>query len=1181
MTFDSLLSNPHLQSFQTVAPRKDFNLADFKLSDGTPMIGSDSLLIPGARDFTTILNSGTRVYSYRFDEAMRDNMVAARAMRRDAFIRGLLEERILPTINRKWQIEVPDSADPDQRFVQDELTKIVDAIPDFDVYKRALLDGVWYGRAGVQQSYARDHRLGDQWGVSKWEPIHGDSVQFTFDGVPAILMDAMTAGWYSARGATRGPWGDIRGTDRGGMALVLNRPYWRDRFVIHQHIREKADFFEGELAGSVQGLGLRGLVYWQYVVRTEALTWMLAYMQSVGQMDMLIFNYPWANDAAKKQQEANANKVIGKAAIVCPRNPAGNWPAVEQLSMNDAGLKALHDLVAEYFDRHIERLIVGQSMSAGLGGPGGLEGDGRADFARATKDEILIYDTNRLDTVLTRDLLKPLIRYNYKWAKFSCKFKSVLPNLEGPQKVEAGSQLIVSGISVKVDEMREAAGFSRPEEGDEIVGGMPPMPPGGMPGDPNALPPDGGGGMPPGGDPAMGALPPAGPVEFPGGGPPMPFSGGGGMMRYGQRADTYGMGKQPTRYGQADIRGLMRFVAANPHDLAARGALADAFQEIGHGDDESLAALRDHPGPAWVAYHPETGRVAAGRLWTMPEIRQHIVTKHPFSASPWTTRAGHPDGPYSGPGGVHLVVPADDGSGYEVHLFNPHPRSDQYTLESPSQHGNESILYPTARHAQAAAQAFAGEWPELPPAEPQVYDAGPPPAASPVMGYPGGGNTYIPRWGGGRKPKRNDAIGFTRYDADEATANGLLREVAAGPEHLQVGSSARLVAADAQDELGNHHHAAQLRSDLPMAGYQHDNGQNLYVRTGPGHFSLGTPPEVIKALTSALYLGNQVHVANGDTKTGRDELNEHGNTGRVAIARGEYNYPIIMGRGQQGEWIHTPSVVRIRDLVNGFDQYRHPEYNHGTITLHHAPADTWGGTVPPNIAAQQPYTIHRDGQPHARFRTERAARMWAKRLGLTVTPTPPQQFARPTAPIPYGDGPHKFCCAYVELAGEAAIRLRGMARLIPDDLLCESEGGREDRPHVTILYGLHDGTAESVRRVVAATGPIKLKLGRVSVFPGGEGKDFDVVKVDVDSPDLRRLNYRLKALPHTETHKGYKPHATLAYVKKGQGAKAAAMFRPLDLGFTAAEIVLSNTDGGKAVIPTAGPVPYRRQGVRR
>lgn len=252
------ISMPDLPSFKVVAPRDDIKPSDLKLSDGTPMVGPDGLLVPAARQFNMIVNSANRVYSYRFDEALRDNQIGARAMRRDAFLEGLFEERILPTINREWQLEVDDTEDPNQRYVRDGLTSIIKGISDFDAFKRANLDGIWYGRSGCQWAYQRKADLGNKWGLSRWDPLHGDSIQFTFDGVPALLLDSTTESWYRAHGATVGPNGDLRPTDRGGTALVLHRPYWRDRFSIHVHMRRKADFFEGELAGSCRGWACAG-----------------------------------------------------------------------------------------------------------------------------------------------------------------------------------------------------------------------------------------------------------------------------------------------------------------------------------------------------------------------------------------------------------------------------------------------------------------------------------------------------------------------------------------------------------------------------------------------------------------------------------------------------------------------------------------------------------------------------------------------------------------------------------------------------------------------------------------------------------------------------------------------------------------------------------------------------------
>jgi len=538
-----------------------FDPSKFRLPTGEPMLNDDSLIIPASRGFTSVWNQGQKVYTYRFDEAMRDSYINARAMRRDGFLRGLFEERILPTINREWVIEIDDDRDPQQRTVRDALKKIVREIPQFTLLKRALLDGVWFGRAGVAGFFNRNPDVENLWCYSyspsckdhKWDSVHGDSIQYTFDGIPAIMMDSITAGWYAANGAVwQGEWqskfgnsttgfgeygvtsggGDLRYTDRGGTALVLHRKYWRDRYAIHQHMREKADYLEGELAGSVQGLGLRGLVYWLYVLRTQALAWMLAYMQSVGMMDMVIFYYPTGDHAARVRAEQNANRMIGKAAFVVPRPVNYNGPMVEQLQMNSAGFKAMHEFLSDYFDRHIERLFVGQSMSSGADHGTGLGGTGRALFAKATKDEIIQYDTTNLDETITRDILTPLKQYNFAWANFPVRFKSMLPDPDAQEKVQSGKVLVSLGIPVKSVEMLQAAKFTTPEDGDEVIiaagpGGPPilttmgpngPLPPQQSPMMASMMPPIG-----PGGGPMLPPGPMGPPGIPPGSAPPRPL----------------------------------------------------------------------------------------------------------------------------------------------------------------------------------------------------------------------------------------------------------------------------------------------------------------------------------------------------------------------------------------------------------------------------------------------------------------------------------------------------------------------------------------------------------------------------------------------------------------------------------------------------------------------------------
>lgn len=109
--------------------------------------------------------------------------------------------------------------------------------------------------------------------------------------------------------------------------------------------------------------------------------------------------------------------------------------------------------------------------------------------------------------------------------------------------------------------------------------------------------------------------------------------------------------------------------------------------------------------------------------------------------------------------------------------------------------------------------------------------------------------------------------------------------------------------------------------------------------------------------------------------------------------------------------------------------------------------------------------------------------------------------------------------------------------IIPEDLYTEEEGyGLETEPHITALYGLAAQDPRKVQTLISNFGPIEVEAGELSLFEN-ENAPYDVLKCDISGDDLVRLNSLLRQLPHKNDYPEYKPHLTLAYVKKGAGAK--------------------------------------------
>jgi 2'-5' RNA ligase len=100
--------------------------------------------------------------------------------------------------------------------------------------------------------------------------------------------------------------------------------------------------------------------------------------------------------------------------------------------------------------------------------------------------------------------------------------------------------------------------------------------------------------------------------------------------------------------------------------------------------------------------------------------------------------------------------------------------------------------------------------------------------------------------------------------------------------------------------------------------------------------------------------------------------------------------------------------------------------------------------------------------------------------------------------------------------------------------------GLQPRPHLTLLYGIHDTvTDEEIQSCFqgATENDFKVEINGVSLF---ENPEFDVVKLEVvKNSKLEEVNKRLSELPNSNQFPEYKPHITIAYVKKGLGQKYA------------------------------------------
>jgi hypothetical protein len=175
---------------------------------------------------------------------------------------------------------------------------------------------------------------------------------------------------------------------------------------------------------------------------------------------------------------------------------------------------------------------------------------------------------------------------------------------------------------------------------------------------------------------------------------------------------------------------------------------------------------------------------------------------------------------------------------------------------------------------------------------------------------------------------------------------------------------------------------------------------------------------------------------------------------------------------------------------------------------------------------------------------------------------------------------YAYSCVLVDIPDSLASKVKGFSAKIPDSEMPDEKdiqsdgakegGGREQHIHVTALYGLHTKSVEDVRKVLESEAPIRVKLGKCGMFPASEKRNSDVLWVSVDSPDLHRINKRLRdELDYTNDYPTYKPHCTVAYLKKGAAEKYEG--KEIVSGEVIIdEVQFSNPDGEKVKIKLAG-----------
>jgi 2'-5' RNA ligase len=118
-----------------------------------------------------------------------------------------------------------------------------------------------------------------------------------------------------------------------------------------------------------------------------------------------------------------------------------------------------------------------------------------------------------------------------------------------------------------------------------------------------------------------------------------------------------------------------------------------------------------------------------------------------------------------------------------------------------------------------------------------------------------------------------------------------------------------------------------------------------------------------------------------------------------------------------------------------------------------------------------------------------------------------------------------------DLPVDYAEKIKNMADKIPKALVRSDK--HVGKPHVTVLTNIDNKSFEAATKVSRQSSSGSVRLGRTKVF---DRPDYDVVYVEAGSDALSGTHQKLKAgTDNVQTFPEYRPHVTLAYVRKGTG----------------------------------------------
>lgn len=250
--------------------------------------------------------------------------------------------------------------------------------------------------------------------------------------------------WFGFEATTgRGPF--LRG-DSG-----LLEPLTPAKFIVHT-------------CKSKSGLPIRG-----GLARAAAWAWLF---KSFDLKSWVLFAEVYGHPLRVGKYGSNATESDKQTLLRAVRNISADHAAIvpdsmllEFIDAKAQGNAQVFEKLAEYLDRQISKLVLGQTGTTDTGSRVGT-----ADAHERVRADIEQSDAAQLAATLTRDLVRPLVQLNMPPVKAYPQLKIFRPEQEDLERMTAAlSSLVPLGLKVGMSEVRDRLGYPDPDAGEECL----------------------------------------------------------------------------------------------------------------------------------------------------------------------------------------------------------------------------------------------------------------------------------------------------------------------------------------------------------------------------------------------------------------------------------------------------------------------------------------------------------------------------------------------------------------------------------------------------------------------------------------------------------------------------------------------------------------------------------------